>query len=94
LKKVDAHSIKKVEYDELPELTDEMLSRAVYKVDGVKKPAPRRRGAQKTPTKVALNLRLPREVVDYFKHEGRGWQTKIGVVLKAWIKSHPHSSQR
>ena len=94
LKKVDAHSIKKVEYDDLPELTDKMLKRAVYKVGGIKKAAPRRRGAQKAPTKVALNLRLPQEVVDYFKFEGRGWQTKISVVLKAWIKSHPHSSQR
>ena|SRR3990167_10528220 len=94
LKKVDAHSIKKAEYEELPELTDEMLDRAVYKVGGIAKPAPRRRGAQKAPTKVVLNLRLPREVVDYFKFEGRGWQTKMGIALKAWIKSHPHSSHR
>ena len=94
LKKIDKHTIQMDEYDELPELTDEMFNRAVYKVNAIKKTAPRRRGAQKTPTKVALNLRLPREVVDYFKFEGRGWQTKIGVALKAWIKSHPHSSHR
>jgi len=37
LKKVDAHRIKKKEYDELPELTDKMFSQAVYKVGGVKK---------------------------------------------------------
>lgn len=91
LKKVDSHSIKKTEYDELPELTDEMFNQAVYKVSGITKPAPKRRGAQKTPTKVVLNLRLPQEVVDYFKFEGRGWQTKIGIALKAWIKSHPRS---
>lgn len=71
LKKVDTHSIKKTEYDELPELTDEMFNQAVYKVGGIKKPAPRRRGAQKTPTKVALNIRLPQEVIDYFKFGGR-----------------------
>ncbi len=94
LKKVDAHSIKKAEYDELPELTDEMFDRAVYKVNGVKKTSPRKRGAQKEPKKVALNLRLPQDVVDYFKLEGRGWQTKIGVALQDWIKSHPHSSHR
>src|SRR5476651_427161 len=91
LKKVDAHSIKKAEYDELPELTNEMLNRSVYKVGGIVKAAPRRRGAQKAPTKVALNLRLPQEVIDYFKAEGQGWQTKIGVALKAWIKAHPRS---
>lgn len=94
LKKIDSHKIKKEEYDELPELTDEMFDRAVYKVGGITKPSPRRRGAQKAPTKVVLNLRLPQEVVDYFKDEGRGWQTRIGIVLKAWIKSHPHSSHR
>lgn len=94
LKKVDARSVKKADYDELPELTDEMLERAVYKVGGVKKPAPRRRGAQKTPTKVVLNVRLPQEVIDYFKLEGRGWQTKMGIALKDWIKTHPRSSHR
>ena len=91
LTKIDSHSIEQSEYDDLPELTDEMFAQAVYKVGGIEKPAPRRRGSQKLPTKVALNLRLPQEVVDYFKLEGRGWQTKIGVVLEAWIKSHPHS---
>ncbi|HEX4044422.1 MAG TPA: hypothetical protein VHZ76_01985 [Gammaproteobacteria bacterium] len=34
LKKIDAHSVKSDEYDELPELTDEMFDRAVYKVGG------------------------------------------------------------
>ncbi len=92
LKKVDKHTIQSNEYDELPELTDAMFDRAVYKVGGVAKPAPRRRGFQKTPTKVALQLRLPREVVDYFKEEGTGWQTRIGEALKIWIKHHPHTS--
>lgn len=92
LKKVDAHSIKKSEYDELPELTDEMFDRAVYKVNGLTKIAPRKRGMQKKPKKVALNLRLPQDVVEYFKLEGRGWQTKIGAALQEWIKKHPHSS--
>jgi len=35
LKKVDAHTIQADEYEELPELTDEMFARAVYKVGGV-----------------------------------------------------------
>lgn len=94
LKKVDTHSVKKAEYKELPELTDKMFNKAVYKVAGVTKTAPRRRGPQKTPIKVALNIRLPKDVIDYFKDEGRGWQTKIGIILKAWMKSHPHSSHR
>ena len=91
LAKIDAHLIKKKEYNELPELTDEMFNQAIYKAGGVEKKAPRRRGAQKKPTKLALNLRLPQEVVEYFKRQGRGWQSKISIVLEDWIKSHPHA---
>ena len=43
LKKVDKHSVKSDEYDEVPELTDEMFGRAIYKVGGIEKPAPKRR---------------------------------------------------
>ena len=92
LKKVDSHRIKADEYDDLPELTDEMMDRAVYKVSGVGKTSPRHRGKQKSPTKIALQIRLPSEVVNYFKAEGAGWQSRIGEALKKWIKSHPHSS--
>jgi uncharacterized protein (DUF4415 family) len=88
LKENDAHLIAPEEYEELPEITDEMFSQAVYKVNGIEKVAPRRRGRQKMPTKIALNLRLPLEVVDYFKRKGPGWQTTIGNVLKDWVKSH------
>jgi uncharacterized protein (DUF4415 family) len=91
LKKIDSHHIKKDEYDELPELTDEMMARASYKVAGVKKAAPQHRGKQKSPTKIALQIRLPPEVVEYFKAEGAGWQSRIGEALKKWIKLHPHS---
>ncbi len=90
LKKVDKHLVKSDEYDELPELTDDMFERAVYKVHGVEKESPKRRGRQKAPTKIAISLRLPKEVVSYFKSEGAGWQTKINYALKDWIKHHPH----
>ena len=42
----------------------------------------RRRGLQKQPTKVAVSLRLTREVVEHFKAEGPGWQTRMDDALK------------
>jgi hypothetical protein len=39
LERVDAHVIKPGEYKELPELTDEMLQRAVVKKGGQSSPA-------------------------------------------------------
>ncbi len=40
-----------------------------------------RRGPQKAPTKVPVSLRLSPMVVEHFKSQGRGWQTKIDDVL-------------
>ena len=90
LSKINRTPNKKSYYDELPEITDEMLARAEYKVNGVTKPIPKKRGPQKKPTKLAVNIRLPREVINYFKIEGKGWQAKIGDVLAQWIETHPH----
>ena len=42
----------------------------------------RTRGRQKQPTKVAVSLRLTREVVELFKADGPGWQTRIDKALK------------
>jgi uncharacterized protein (DUF4415 family) len=90
LKKVDSHIITADEYDELPELTDEMFARATYGVGGVQQLPPRRRGPQKAPKKIAISLRLPPDVVEYFKSTGAGWQLKMGSVLQNWIKTHAH----
>jgi uncharacterized protein (DUF4415 family) len=40
------------------------------------------RGPQKEPTKVAVSLRLTREVVERFKAAGPGWQTRMDEALK------------
>jgi uncharacterized protein (DUF4415 family) len=42
----------------------------------------RARGLQKEPTKVAVSLRLSREVVERFKADGPGWQTRMDEALK------------
>lgn len=39
-------------------------------------------------TKQAISIRLSPEVVAYFKSTGRGWQTRLDEVLKAYVESH------
>lgn len=46
------------------------------------------RGPQKTPTKTQLTLRLSRDIVEAFKSDGKGWQTRIDKALKEWLKEH------
>jgi uncharacterized protein (DUF4415 family) len=36
--------------------------------------------------KVALTLRLPRDVVERFRATGPGWQTRMGEVLAGHVK--------
>ena len=46
------------------------------------------RGAQRTPTKERITIRLSQEVVQPFRATGDGWQTRVDAALKDWLKSH------
>ncbi len=72
LKRVDSHVIQPHEYDEAPELTDEMLSRMVIKKRG--------RPAVANPRKL-ITLRLPADVIARWKATGPGWQTRMAERL-------------
>ncbi|MFO1308923.1 MAG: BrnA antitoxin family protein [Burkholderiales bacterium] len=42
---------------------------------------PGERGPQKAPTKIAVSIRLDREIVAYYRATGAGWQTRINEEL-------------
>jgi uncharacterized protein (DUF4415 family) len=72
LARVDAHLIKPHEYKELPELTNEMLARAVVNKGGrPRSPNPRQ----------LISLRLPPEVIERWRSTGPGWQTRMAERL-------------
>lgn len=72
LKRVDAHQIHPSEYEELPELTDEMLARAVFKKAG--------RPIAANP-RLQVTIRLPADVLAAWKATGPGWQTRMAERL-------------
>lgn len=72
LARVDAHVIKPSEYKELPELTGNMLARAVVKKGG--------RPRSVNPRQL-ISLRLPAEVVARWRATGPGWQTRMAERL-------------
>ena len=49
----------------------------------------RTRGPQKEPTKQLISLRLDRTVVEHFKAQGPGWQTRINDVLRKAVGGEP-----
>ena len=42
-------------------------------------------------TKVRVGIRLSPEVIDHFKANGEGWQTRIDAALRQFIAEHPGS---
>jgi uncharacterized protein (DUF4415 family) len=39
--------------------------------------------------KIPLSIRLDEDVINYFKNDGAGYQTRINAVLKAYVIAHP-----
>lgn len=76
-----------IDFSDLPEVTPEMFAKAVVK-----------RGL-KPRTKSQLTLRIDTDVIDRFKLQGRGWQTKINLLLRAYMEEeqaqrlHSHRQQ-
>lgn len=40
--------------------------------------------------KTHLNLRIDADVVDWFRRSGKGYQTRINAVLRAYVEAHRH----
>jgi len=62
-----------IDYSDIPELGE-----AFFRHAKVVLPQP----------KAAVSIRLDRDVLDWFKNQGGGYQTKINAVLKTYVKAH------
>jgi uncharacterized protein (DUF4415 family) len=72
LTRVDAHKVRPEEYAELPDLTQDMLSRAKINKGG--------RPLSRNPRKL-ISIRLPANVIERWKATGPGWQTRMAERL-------------
>jgi uncharacterized protein (DUF4415 family) len=77
--------------DDIPEATDEDFARARPLSDFPQlrealERARGQRGPQKSPTKERVALRLDQNIVDYFRLDGPGWQTRINDALAELVK--------
>ncbi|HEX9930134.1 MAG TPA: BrnA antitoxin family protein [Pyrinomonadaceae bacterium] len=75
--RIDAMTDEEIDFSDCPEITDEMFARGVV-----------RRGLKQIPRKSQLTLRLDQDVLDWFKSQGRGYQTQINALLRAYMEAH------
>lgn len=71
-----------IDFSDLPEVTPDMFAKAVVK-----------RGA-KPHAKTPLTLPLDSDVLAWFKKQGRGYQTKMNALLRAYMEAHQTSTPR
>jgi uncharacterized protein (DUF4415 family) len=77
-KRVRALKDNQIDFSDTPELTPEMFARAVV-----------RRGLKPAPRKAQLTIRLDSDVLEWYKKQGRGYQTRINALLRAYMQVHP-----
>jgi uncharacterized protein (DUF4415 family) len=83
--------------DDAPEFTAEMAARAHISIGDriireADPPLGTRRGRPPKPEaerKELLSLRLSRDVVEWLRASGPGWQTRIEEMLRAQMDAHP-----
>lgn len=63
----------KVNDPDNPAWTEDMLGAPVIK---------RGRGPQATPTKILTSVRLDADILEYFKSQGEGYQSRINAALR------------
>jgi uncharacterized protein (DUF4415 family) len=79
--RVDALRDSEIDLSDTPELTPEMFARAVV-----------RRGLKPVTRKVQLTLRVDRDVVEWYRKQGPGYQTRINALLRAYMEERGRTS--
>jgi uncharacterized protein (DUF4415 family) len=74
--RLDKMKDEDIDFSDALEVTPEMFAKAVV-----------RRGL-KPRTKKQVTLRIDSDVLEWYKKQGRGYQTKINLLLRAYMDEH------
>jgi uncharacterized protein (DUF4415 family) len=72
-RKLAALPQSKIDISEVPELDEDFFREATLRLPQAKQ---------------LVSIRIDRDVLDWFKQQGKGYQTKINAVLQAYVRGH------
>ena len=75
--RIDAMTDEDIDFSDNPETTPEMWAKGVL-----------RKNFKPIPRKSQLTLRIDQDVIEFFKSQGRGYQTRINQLLRAYMEAH------
>ena len=72
-----------IDLSDIPEVTPEMFAKAVL-----------RKGLKPVVKKTQVTLRIDNDVLTWFKDQGKGYQTRINSLLKAYKEANLNESDK
>ena len=78
LKRIDAQSDQDIDYSDIPELDEDFFKKARVVVP---------------PGKKQLTLRLDADVLAWMKAQGKGYQSRINAILRAYYEAHQEEAR-
>ena len=70
--RLDAMKDEDIDLSDIPELDDEFFENAELRL----------------PEKKSVTIRLDADVLEWFKKQGKGYQTRINKLLRAYMETH------
>lgn len=77
LKRLHEMKDEDIDFSDIPPVPPEMFARGIV-----------RRGLKPVIRKKQLTLRMDSDVIEWFKKQGQGYQTKINSLLRAYMEEH------
>jgi uncharacterized protein (DUF4415 family) len=75
--RLDMMTDEEIDLSDCPEITPEKFAQAIV-----------RQGLPVDKNKAQVTLRIDSEVLEWFKSQGRGYQTQINSLLRAYMEAH------
>ena len=82
-KRIDRLADKQIDFSDTPELTPERFARAVV-----------RRGLKPVTRKKPLTIRIDSDVLEWYRRQGPGCQTRINALLRAYMQERARRAPR
>jgi uncharacterized protein (DUF4415 family) len=75
--RLDNMTDEEIDLSDCPEITPERFAKAVV-----------RQGLPMDKNKTQVTLRIDHDVLEWFKSQGKGYQTQINRLLRAYMEAH------
>lgn len=68
---------EEIDFSDIPSISPERFAQAIVR-EGLEQPSRKRQ----------VTLRLDEDVLEWFRAQGRGYQTRINALLREYMKAH------